>query len=66
MAFNPLKEKGIPLEEQARNWRAVAMNPYNKNTVDAHTRSRNIMNGQEVECTQFSHNFARVCVDDAQ
>lgn len=64
MAFNPLEEKGIPLERQIRSWKEVAQKPYNKDLVDAFTRCRVIlMNGIEVEATLFSHQFARHCSD---
>jgi hypothetical protein len=30
MSFNPLAEKGIPLEQQLRNWSELNVQPYNK------------------------------------
>ena len=60
MKFNPLKEKGIPLEKQARTWHDIASRKYNKNDVDCYSRTRQIlMNGIEVEAWNFKHNFAR-------
>ncbi len=60
MKFNPLKEKGIPLEKQLRTWHDIAARKYNKNEVDCYSRTRQIlMNGIEVECWNFKHNFAR-------
>ena len=64
MNFNPLKEKGIPLEKQVRTWHNIASRKFNKNEVDAHSRTRQIlMNGIEIEVWNFKHNFARICKD---
>jgi rubrerythrin len=60
MAFNPLKEKGIPIEKQFKNWSELNTVPYDKDTVHPYTRTAGIlMNGIEVEGAFFSHNFAR-------
>jgi rubrerythrin len=60
MAFNPLKEKGIPIEKQAKNWDELNVEPYDKNEVHPYTRTRIIlMNGIEVEAAMFGHQFAR-------
>ncbi len=60
MGFNPLTEKGIPLEKQLRNWAELNVQPYDKQQVDPYTRTRVIaMNGIEVESVIFSHQFAR-------
>jgi len=60
MSFNPLAEKGIPLERQLRNWSELNVQPYDKDDVHPFTRTRIItMNGIEVEAAIFSHNFAR-------
>ena len=49
MAFNALKEKGLSLEKQLRNWHLIVREPYNKNEVDCYTRTRQIlMNGIEI------------------
>lgn len=69
MSFNPLKEKGIPLEKQLRNWYQVVKKPFNKNEVDCYTRTRQIlMNGIEVEAWNFKHAFGRFCpeIDDCK
>ena len=59
MAFNPLDEAGIPVEEQFRDWSELLPEPYDKNDVDPYTRTRVIlMNGIEVESIIFSHQFA--------
>ena len=60
MAFNPLDEKGIPVDDQFRNWSELKRQPYDKDEVDPYTRVRVIlMNGIEVESIIFSHQFAR-------
>ena len=59
MAFNPLDEQGLPLEDQFRNWNDLNVEPYDKDKVDPYTRTRVIlMNGVEVESIIFSHQFA--------
>ncbi len=64
MTFNALKEKGLPLEKQLRNWHLVVREPYNKTEVDCYTRTRQIlMNGIEVEAWNFKHAFGRFCPD---
>lgn len=64
MSFNPLKEKGIPVEKQLRSWPEITKKPFNKNEVDCYSRTRQIlMNGIEVEAWNFKHNFARNCAD---
>lgn len=60
MSFNPLKEKGMPIEKQFRNWSELNVKPYDKNLVHPYTRVRVIfMNGIEVEAAIFGHQFAR-------
>ncbi len=60
MAFNPLKEKGMALEKQLRNWHQIVAKPYKKQQVDCYTRTRQIlMNGIEVEAWGFKHQFNR-------
>ncbi len=60
MTFNPLEERGTPVEDQVRPWSEVNVQPYDKRTVHPYTRTRVIaMNGLEVEAAFFSHNFAR-------
>ena len=62
MGFNPLTERGIPIEKQLRNWSELNVSPYNKREVHPYTRTRVIqMNGIEVESVLFSHQFARHC-----
>jgi hypothetical protein len=60
MAFNPLDETGIAVEDQFRSWSELNVDPYSKIDVDPYTRARVIlMNGIEVESIIFSHQFAR-------
>jgi hypothetical protein len=64
MSFNPLKERGMPLEKQFRNWQELNTQPYNKFEVDPYTRCRVItMNGIEIESILHSHQFARHIAD---
>ncbi|NRQ36250.1 hypothetical protein HII36_31110 [Nonomuraea sp. NN258] len=64
MAFDPLQERGIPLDEQLRNWRELDVTPIDPDHADPYTRCRIItMNGIEVEAIQFSHQLARHCPD---
>lgn len=64
MAFNPLKEKGTPVEKQVRSWDRLYLAPYDKNAIHPYSRARIIlMNGVEVEGAMFSHNFARHATD---
>jgi hypothetical protein len=63
--FNPLDHKGIPLDQQIRNWRELNVEPIDPEAVDPYTRCRIIvMNGIEVEAIMFQHQFARNCPDD--
>jgi hypothetical protein len=62
MGFNPLEQKGIPVDDQFRNWSELNVEPYDKNAVHPYTRTRVIlMNGIEVESIIFGHQFARQC-----
>jgi hypothetical protein len=64
MTFNPLEQRGIPLDEQLRSWRELDVLPVDPDHSDPYTLCRIItMNGIEVESIMFSHNFARVCQD---
>jgi rubrerythrin len=64
MSFNPLKEKGIPLENQIESWQQINPQPYDKEEIHPYTRTRIIlMNGIEVEAAIFKHQFARHCSD---
>ena len=64
MAFNPLTEKGIPMDRQFRSWSELAGDTYDTNEVHPYTRCRVIlMNGIEVEAIMNSHNAARRTAD---
>ncbi len=61
-SFNPLQEKGMPIEKQLRNWSQLNVRPYDKNNVHPYTQTRVIaMNGIETEGVFFSHQFSRHC-----
>jgi hypothetical protein len=63
--FNPLEHKGLPLNQQLRNWRELNVEPIDPEAVDPYTRCRIItMNGIEVESILFQHQFARNCPDN--
>ncbi len=65
MSFNPLKEKGISIEKQVRNWHQIVGKPYNKTEVDCYSRTRQIlMNGIEVEAWGFKHQLNRFVPDN--
>ncbi|MDX9996670.1 MAG: hypothetical protein WCY15_10775 [Phenylobacterium sp.] len=58
MSFNPLQERGIPLDRQLRNWSELNVAPYRKEDVHPFSRCRGIVaNGIEVEAVMFSHNM---------
>ena len=60
MGFNPLKEKGIPIEKQFRNWSELNVQPYDKRDIHPYSRCRLIlMCGAEFEGNWFGHQFAR-------
>lgn len=64
MSFNPLEQKGMPIEKQFRPWSDWNSQPYDKNSVHPYTQCRVIvMNGAEYESVWFSHHFARHCPD---
>jgi hypothetical protein len=64
MSFNPLEHRGIPLDQQVRNWRELNVTPVDPDRSDPYTKCRIIaMNGIEVEGVMFSHHFNRVCPD---
>lgn len=64
MSFNPLTERGIPLEKQFRSWSELNVQPYDTVAVHPYTRCRVIaMNGIEVEAQINSHNTARRITD---
>lgn len=64
MTFNPLEQRGIPLDQQLRNWRELDVLPIDPDHSDPYTKCRIItMNGIEIESILFSHHFNRFCPD---
>ena len=64
MPFNPLAERGIPLDRQLRTWADLNVTPYDKDTVHPYSRCRGILaNGIETEAVMFSHTMARNTID---
>lgn len=64
MTFNPLEERGIPLDRQLRNWRELNVTPIDPDHADPYTRCRIItMNGIEIEAIMFNRHLARHCPD---
>ncbi|MCO8304901.1 MULTISPECIES: hypothetical protein [Streptomyces] len=64
MPFNPLEQRGIPLDRQMRTWRELDVQPIDPDRCDPYTRCRIItMNGIEIEAILFSHHMARHCPD---
>jgi hypothetical protein len=64
VSFNPLEHRGIPLEQQIRNWRELNVAPVDPDLCDPYTKCRIIaLNGLEVEAVVYGHQFNRHCVD---
>lgn len=64
MAFNPLLERGVPLEKQFKNWIELNSTPYDKKKIHPYTRARIIlMNSMETATALFLHEFARHTAD---
>lgn len=60
MTFNPLNEKGIPLDKQMKTYDDIVHRPYKREIVDSYTRTRQIlMNGIEVESWGHKHHMVR-------
>lgn len=60
MTFDPMTERGIPLDRQLRSWSELNVTPYDTHSVHPYTRTRAIlMNGVEVESIMNSHQAAR-------
>ena len=63
--FKPFEERGRPIEEQFMNWNSLIKAPYDKDKVDAYTRTRVIlMNGIENNSVLTSHVMARMTEND--
>ncbi len=64
--FRPFEDRGTPLERQYRSWAEMVKSPYDKRSIDAHSRTRAIlMNGIENGVLLCMHDFARHAEDDA-
>ncbi|MEW5894941.1 MAG: hypothetical protein AB1650_04175 [Candidatus Omnitrophota bacterium] len=62
--YNPLNEKGKPIEKQFKNWKELNTKPYDKDDVHPYARTAGIlMNGIEFEAASFTHQFARHAKD---
>ncbi|MFG3343450.1 hypothetical protein ACGF1Z_00105 [Streptomyces sp. NPDC048018] len=60
MTFDPLEQRGMPLDRQLRSWRELDVKPIDPDHCDPYTRCRILtMNGIEVEAITFSHMLAR-------
>lgn len=59
--FKPFELQGRPIEDQFMNWNTMIKPPYDKDKVDAYTRTRVIlMNGIENNAVITSHAMARM------
>lgn len=62
--MNPFEQKPIKVVDGIMNWSTMYPTAYCKKTVDPYTKLRIIlMNGIEVECVMFKHQFHRNCQD---
>lgn len=63
--FKPFELQGRPIEDQFMNWNTMIKPPYDKDKVDAYTRTRVIlMNGIENNAVITSHAMARMTEND--
>lgn len=63
--FRPFELQGRPIEDQFMNWNTMIKTPYDKNRVDAYTRTRVIlMNGIENNSVLTSHAMTRMTKND--
>ncbi len=59
--FKPFEMDGMPMEEQFMSWNEMVKDPYDKQSVDAYTRTRVIlMNGIENNAVLTSHAMERM------
>ncbi|MCW2898437.1 MAG: hypothetical protein JWO67_702 [Streptosporangiaceae bacterium] len=64
MSFNPLEHRGIPLEEQIRNWSELDVAPIDPDLGDPYTKCRVLtLNSVEIQSIKCSHEFTRHCGD---
>ncbi|MFH0809647.1 MAG: hypothetical protein V2A77_04135 [Pseudomonadota bacterium] len=63
--FEPFKDRGTPLDEQWKDFKALTRLSYDKDTVQPYTRCRVIlMNGIEMASFLFLHEFARMTYNE--
>ncbi len=63
--FRPFEMKGRPLEDQIMSWDKMIRPPFNKNEIDAYSRTRVIlMNGIENNAVIMSHCLDRMLDND--
>jgi rubrerythrin len=63
--FKPFDIQGTPMDNQIMNWNRMIKPPYDKNSVDAYTRTRVIlMNGIENNSVLTSHCMSRMIDND--
>jgi hypothetical protein len=66
MSFNPMKEKGLPMDKHLRTWSEFDVKPYDTDTVPPYTRCRVILaNGAEFASMWFLRNMSRRIADKA-
>ena len=64
-SFKPFEMKGRPMEDQIMSWNDMIQPPFDKNSVDAYTRTRVIlMNGIENNSVIMSHCLDRTHASD--
>ncbi len=64
-AFQPFEIQPMPIESQTMSWQEMIKPPYDKNEVDAYTRTRVIlMNGIENNAVLTMHAMARMIGND--
>ncbi len=64
-SFNPFEQPGIPIDDQIMSWNNLIKTPYDKDKVDAYSRTRVIlMNGIENNSVITSHAIARMTEND--
>ena len=63
--FNPFDQQPMLLGDGIMDWEKIYPKPYSKQTADPYTKTRVIlMNGIEVECALFLHQFHRNCTNN--
>jgi len=63
--FNPFDQQPMLLGDTIMDWEKLYPKPYSKQNADPYTKTRVIlMNGIEVECALFLHQFHRNCTNN--